>query len=183
MGRKRKTFDIAELLYTVNSRNAGSTCSPEVRQGWNSLLETVLHGADLYNGYGYLEQGNLKGSAVNSKPGIEFREVFGDEPGPCDTVITAGEFFDALSAENAMRERRGECGIHTPFGKARVFPDESRRVYYVPQTVRDAYSKLEAQDRLDRATEDRMARRDALERSRRPEEKGVFSRALNESPR
>lgn len=175
MGRKRKTFDIAELLYTVNSRNAGSTCSPEVRQGWNSLLETVLHGADLYNGYGYLEQGNLKGSAVNSKPGIEFREVFGDEPGPCDTVITAGEFFDALSAENAMRERRGECGIHTPFGKARVFPDESRRTYYVPRTLVDAYRKLEAKFLLGETARLRGLKKDMLERSRRPEEKGVFS--------
>ena len=175
MGRKRKTFDIAELLHTVNRRNQSSTCSPEVRQGWNSLLETVLHGADLYNGYGYLMQTDLKDSAVNSKPGIEFREVFGDEPGPCDTVITAGEFYEALVDENVARRRRGEPGLHTPFGKARVFPDESRRLYSVPQAIRAAYGKLEAQNKLDRAKEDRLMRRDMLERSRRPEEKGVFS--------
>ena len=176
MGRKRKTFDIAELLHTVNKRNASSTCSDDVRAGWNSLLETVLMGADLYAGYGYLEQKNLKGSAVNEKPGIEFREVFGDEPGPCDTLITAGEFFDALSAENASRERRGEPGLHTPYGKARVFPDESRRVYYVAQIIRDAYGKLADQAKQEQANEDRALRRDMLERSRRPEEKGAFSR-------
>ncbi len=180
MGRKRKTFDIAELLHTVNRRNASSTCSPDVRQGWNSLLEGVLHSADLYNGYGYLEQKDLKGSAVNSRPGIEFvslPEWIEDtrEPTPCDEVIEAREFFDALSAENAARDRKGETGLHTPSHMARRFPDESRRVYYVPQTIRDAYAKLEAQATLDQASEDRAHRRDLLERSRRPEEKGVFS--------
>ncbi len=180
MGRKRKTFDIAELLYTVNSRNAGSTCSPDVRQGWNSLLETVLHGADLYNGYGYLEQKDLKGSAVNSRPGIEFvslPEWIEDtrKPSPCDTVIEAREFFDALNAENARRDRNGETGLHTPPHMDRRFPDESRRVYYVPQTLRDAYSKLEAEFRLGETARLRALKRDMVERSNHPDEKGVFS--------
>jgi hypothetical protein len=180
MGRKRKTFDIAELLYTVNCRNAGSTCSPDVRQGWNSLLETVLHGADLYNGYGYLEQKNLKGSAVNSRPGIEFvslPEWIEDtrEPSPCDSVIEAREFFDTLDALNARLSREGKTGVHTPPHMHRRFPDESRRVYYVPQTLRDAYSKLEAEFRLGETARLRALKKDMLERSRRPEEKGVFS--------
>ncbi len=181
MGRKRKTFDIAELLYTVNSRNTGSTCSPDVRQGWNSLLESVLHSADLYNGYGYLEQGDLKGSAVNSRPGIEFvslPEWVEDTrtPAPAvETVIEAREFFSTLDAENARRSRNGETGVHTPPHMDRRFPDESRRVYYVPSSLRDAYSKLEAEHRLGQASTLRALKKDMLERQRRPEEKGVFS--------
>lgn len=182
MGRKRKTFDIAELLYTVNSRNTGSTCSAEVRQGWNSLLESVLHGADLYSGYGYLEQKDLKGSAVNSRPGIEFVQLpewveDTSEPAPgLETVIESREFFDTLNAENARLDREGYTGVHSPPHMSRRFPDESRRVYYVPQTLREAYSKLEAQHRLTEASANRAMRRDMLERQRRPEEKGVFSR-------
>jgi hypothetical protein len=57
----------------------------------------------------------------------------------------------------------------------RRFPDESRRVYYVPQTLRDAYSKLEAEFRLGETARLRALKKDMLERSRRPEEKGVFS--------
>lgn len=180
MGRKRKTFDIAELLYTVNSRNTGSTCSADVRQGWNSLLETVLHSADLYNGYGYLEQGDLKGSAVNSRPGIEFVSIpewveDTRTPSDMDEVIEAREFFDALNAENARRSRNGETGVHSPPHMDRRFPDESRRVYYVPSILRDAYSKLEAEHRLGQASTLRALKKDMLERQRRPEEKGVFS--------
>ncbi len=181
MGRKRKTFDIAELLYTVNSRNAGSTCDPAVRQGWNSLLESVLHGADLYNGYGYLEQGDLKGSAVNSRPGSDFvslPESVEDTSTPAPAVATgseAREVFDTLNAENARLHREGYTGVHSPPHMSRRFPDESRRVYYVPASLRDAYSKLEAQHRLGQASTLRALKKDMLERQRRPEEKGVFS--------
>jgi len=49
-----KTIKIAALVAKVNDLNQHSICPPEVRRGWNSLLEDVLHGADAYVGFGYL---------------------------------------------------------------------------------------------------------------------------------
>ena len=131
----RKTFDIAKLIHTVNIRNNRSTCDASVRQGWNSLLESVLHAADVYAGFNYLEQSQLRDSAQNSEPGIRFVRVFGDIPGPCDTVVEPSEFFEALTAENKDREARKLSGLHCPTGYARLFPDESRRFYYTDRKL------------------------------------------------
>ena len=147
MGRKRKTFDIVQLILTVNLRNAASTCSAEVRAGWNSLLESVLHAAGLYVGFNYLGSEHLTGSAEFEEPGIRFVKVFGDSPGPCDTVVSAGEFFDALAAENRGRGAGGLPSLHCPTGYARLFPDESRRTYHVHRTLHAEYQKLHEVDK------------------------------------
>jgi hypothetical protein len=51
---KRRTVSIKAMVETVNARNRLSTCSAEVREGWNSLLEDVLHAGNVYAGFGYL---------------------------------------------------------------------------------------------------------------------------------
>lgn len=84
MASKRKTVSIADLLSEVNRRNKQSTCSADVRDGWNSLLETVLHNANLYEGYGYLSQeevppGEKPGIDKHCRDGAPTRERFPDE--------------------------------------------------------------------------------------------------------
>lgn len=63
----KKTFSVYELLRIVNERNLKSICSADIRQGWNSLLEEVLHKTGNYSGYGYLEQ---KDVPEGCRPGI-----------------------------------------------------------------------------------------------------------------
>lgn len=54
--RKKKNIAVQRLIESVNAQNAGSTCSPEVRAGWNSLLENVLHETGNYRGFSYLNE-------------------------------------------------------------------------------------------------------------------------------
>jgi hypothetical protein len=63
----RKTIKITELLALVNERNQLSTCQPDIRKGWNALLEEVLHAADVYHGYGYLTASEVP---TGKEPGI-----------------------------------------------------------------------------------------------------------------
>jgi hypothetical protein len=63
----RKTFNVAQLVETVNRRNRHSNCTPDVRQGWNSLLEEVLLEAGQYKGYNYLRFDDV---AEDVLPGI-----------------------------------------------------------------------------------------------------------------
>ena len=53
--KSRKTIKLEKLVELVNERNRKSTCSSEVRQGWNSLLEQALMESDNYQGFYYLE--------------------------------------------------------------------------------------------------------------------------------
>jgi len=69
----RKTFDIQKLKDIVNKRNALSTCEPKVREGWNSLLEEVLHQNGTYNGFCYLTE-----VPSGCKPGIDYANRFKD---------------------------------------------------------------------------------------------------------
>ena len=55
----RKTIKIAALVAQVNEHNRVSTCAADTRAGWNALLEEVLHAADAYNGFGYLNVGKV----------------------------------------------------------------------------------------------------------------------------
>jgi hypothetical protein len=71
MTRDKRAF-IADLIAEVNHRNANSTCAPEVRRGWSSLLESVLHANDVYAGFNYLTADKLEGNAAGSPPGINF---------------------------------------------------------------------------------------------------------------
>jgi hypothetical protein len=51
MARKKKTFKIIELINMVNKMNEESTCSPELRQGWNCFVEGILMESGNYEGY------------------------------------------------------------------------------------------------------------------------------------
>ena len=53
MARKRKTISVEQLKDEVSRRNKESTCDPQVREGWNALLEEVLHSTGNYRGFGY----------------------------------------------------------------------------------------------------------------------------------
>lgn len=65
----RKTFEVSRLVEMVNGRNRQSTCSPDMREGWNSLLESVLINTDTYAGFGYL---TLLEVPQGQLPGIEY---------------------------------------------------------------------------------------------------------------
>jgi len=67
MGRRR-TCHIAELIEDVNHRNRVSTCAPEVRDGWNALLESIMHAANVYAGWRHL---NRREVPAGKLPGVE----------------------------------------------------------------------------------------------------------------
>lgn len=69
---RRKTVKVRELVELVNRRNRESTCPAHVRQGWNSLLEAILHATGNYAGFGYLSadkvpDGHLPGMILDEK--------------------------------------------------------------------------------------------------------------------
>jgi hypothetical protein len=64
---KRTTVDVKALVEEVNYRNRESTCSAEVRDGWNSLLEEVLMSTKNYAGFGWL---SAKEVPAGERPGI-----------------------------------------------------------------------------------------------------------------
>ena len=131
MPKKRKTFSIATLLHKINQRNATSTCSPEVRQGWNSVLADVLMEAEVYAGFNYLGPEEVP---LGQRPGIAFQDKNGTSLKPTD-------FYERLDAEHAQKLLEGES-FNSPNGDERVFPDESRRFYYVDQSLLKEYGKL-----------------------------------------
>ena len=69
---RHKTIDLVELIQEVNRRNACSICKPTAREGWNSLLETMLMKADVYAGFNNLRASELQGDAIGQPPGIIF---------------------------------------------------------------------------------------------------------------
>jgi hypothetical protein len=64
----RKTFKLRRLVEMVNRRNRNYTCSPDMREGWNSLLEEVLLNNDNYAGFCYL---TAKEVPEGQLPGVE----------------------------------------------------------------------------------------------------------------
>lgn len=52
---RRKTIDVQMLKDIVNRRNKNSTCAPDIREGWNSLLEEALNKTGNYKGFRYTE--------------------------------------------------------------------------------------------------------------------------------
>jgi hypothetical protein len=146
MGRRRKTFDIVELLYTVNTRNTRSTCDPKVREGWNAILEHVLLGADVYSGYGYVRATDLPWGEA---PGIRYTFIADGSP------ALAEEYFAGLEAE---RKSMDESRYPTPNPVKQEFPDESRRTYYVHQSLRKAYGNITDRERR-KALREHRARR------------------------
>ena len=77
---EKKTAHIAFIRENINNRNKKSTCSPDVRHGWNELLTTILMEYDAYHGFGYL---TAKDVPQGHKPGIAKDEngekIFPDE--------------------------------------------------------------------------------------------------------
>jgi len=65
--RKTKRASVLDMIELVNRRNLESTCSPDVRQGWNSLLEDMLHATGNYSGFGYYSNDDLPSTV---QPGV-----------------------------------------------------------------------------------------------------------------
>jgi hypothetical protein len=63
----RKTINVTDLIETINTSIAISTCSAETRQGMMNVLEGVLHSTGNYRGFRYLTQDEVP---VGEKPGI-----------------------------------------------------------------------------------------------------------------
>ena len=78
----RKTIRLCKLIDQVNRRNRLSTCSPDTRRGWNSLLELCLHDSDAYNGFNYLTAAEIP---PGQKPGIIPDYEFGKHEFPDET--------------------------------------------------------------------------------------------------
>ena len=129
MAKPRKTASIAQILFDVNQKNLLSTCSAEVRQGWNSMVASILMAADLYTGFGYLGAENLpEGQA----PGIRFYNAMGVE-------LSAAEYYDRLTSDHAAQKR----GLPTRYtGDQKEFPDESRRTFYVHGHIAAEYRAI-----------------------------------------
>jgi hypothetical protein len=70
MAKPRRTVQLRDLVAWVNERNRCSTCDPQVRQGWNALVDSMLMTADAYSGFGYLTADELVGEAKGQPPGI-----------------------------------------------------------------------------------------------------------------
>ena len=96
---QRKTVEVAKLIATVNRRNIHSVCSPEVREGWNSLLEMVLHATGNYKGFHYLYQ---KDVPVGEKPGIIFDESEAHNHQYPDETRRAYIFADGLPSGETL---------------------------------------------------------------------------------
>ena len=80
---KRKTFDVRELIETVNSRNRASTCDPKVREGWNSLLENVLFACGVYKGFSYLSASEVPAGQPAGIIPVDSGFCFPDESRRC----------------------------------------------------------------------------------------------------
>jgi len=94
---RRKNIAIRDLIDLVNRKNRISFCSPETRAGWNSLLDEVLHNANVYRGFRYLSADEVPAGHL---PGIveEWVSDF-DTGGDCDTLpwkITSEDIKEAL---------------------------------------------------------------------------------------
>lgn len=68
MPRKRKTVTIEFIKDLVNRRNKQSTCGPQAREAWNSLLSEILMACNVYNGFRYLAYNEVP---KGHEPGIE----------------------------------------------------------------------------------------------------------------
>lgn len=121
----RKTFDVAELLYIVNRRNRYSTCDAGQRDGWNSLLEDVLHKTGNYEGFNYLHSHEV---FAGQRPGIR---------GPVTVEQSMEERFrdcdDSRRIYYVSRKLRQEFLDHVEKNRARdtEIEDDLRRSHEV----------------------------------------------------
>lgn len=65
--KARKTIRIETLRKLTNSMSRHSTCKPEIRKGYQALLNQALHETGNYNGFRYLTRSDV-GEGV--APGI-----------------------------------------------------------------------------------------------------------------
>ena len=120
----RKTFDIRALVEKVNEKNRTSTCSRDTRDGWNSLLSSILMDADVYAGYNFLGPEDVPAGQL---AGIRFATVGGQD-------LTPVEYFERLSGDKQESFLKGQKNDITPPEEGddiKCFPDESRRFYYL----------------------------------------------------
>jgi hypothetical protein len=68
---KRKTISVEKMKDSINLMLATNTCSPEVRRGMASVLESVLGSTGNYKGYWMLRPDEVP---PGQKPGIIFDE-------------------------------------------------------------------------------------------------------------
>jgi hypothetical protein len=68
--KPKKTFKIEDLVDRVNYLNKESVCSPEVREGWNAILQDILHQCDAYAGFNYLGQSEVP---IGQAPGVIYK--------------------------------------------------------------------------------------------------------------
>ena len=79
MAREKKTVTIAFIKETVNRRNRQSTCVPEIREGWNSILSEVLLACNAYHGFGYLNETQVPpGHQPGIAKGADGQNIFPD---------------------------------------------------------------------------------------------------------
>ena len=132
MARIRKTASIASILKRTNYRLAHSRCTPEGRTGMYMVLESILHDAGLYQGFGYITREQMFDNELSTElPGISYYDSrTGAECEP-------GLYFDELT------DRRTR-GLPAKGGRyVQEFPDESRRFYYVANEIHGEYRRLE----------------------------------------
>lgn len=67
MSHHRRTIEIGVLIARVNYQNITGHHSPDYRQGANDLLEHILHAANSYAGYRYLNESCVP---AGHKPGV-----------------------------------------------------------------------------------------------------------------
>lgn len=109
----RKTQHIFDIIAIVNRRNRLSTCRPEVREGWNSLLEQLLHDSDVYDGYRYLEDSEV--------PGGESPGIWRVDPASPDDPIPAtfpDETRRSYSIHRRLRQGPPSPGARASFRRA-----------------------------------------------------------------
>ncbi len=121
--RTRKTANVAEILRSVNMKLARTTCPPHVRLGMISVLETVLHDAGLYAGFGYLSAEDMERNGHADYPG-------GQKPG------IRYEWVNGLSAT-----AEEWVNSHLSGEVTQSFPDDSRRYYYVHRAITGDYKE------------------------------------------
>lgn len=81
-------ISLLALVENVNQRNRETVCSPDVRHGWNALLEEMLHRAGCFQGFTYFCQGQVPEGQL---PGVEWSQgdhnpTFPDESRRCYVI-------------------------------------------------------------------------------------------------
>ncbi len=99
----RRTVRIEKLVKMINRKNKESTCDPLIRQGWNNMLESILHESGVYVGHNYYTSNHL---GKNIAPGLAWRNI-----------KTGKEV--RIRPNDKDRDRYKN-----------IFPDENRRFYY-----------------------------------------------------